>query len=127
MTFEEFELLMEEYEAKAPTEKALYHFGYKENTKCLGYWDKLDHLNQIFLLPERADKEALEKIFQRFGYLEDKENTEYLNCQNKSKYLERLFPLLEYINKALKNKRFKLVFDYDPDYPDTLIQIFLKE
>ena len=77
------------------------------------------------LLEKREPENSIENTLRHFGYPEDIKTTLYRQW-DKSEYLKKLSFLPEYIDFALQDKPFKLVFDYDPDYPNTLIQIFPK-
>ena len=84
-------------------------------------------MDEFMLLVEKYEAKCpIENTLRHFGYPEDIKTTLYRQW-DKSEYLKKLSFLPEYIDFALQDKPFKLVFDYDPDYPDTLIQIFLKD
>lgn len=70
------------------------------------------------------DKGPIENTLRYFGYEEDSGKIECRNHWSKYEYLEKLSSLPKMIHSYLKDKKFKLVFDYDPSYPNTLIQIF---
>lgn len=83
-------------------------------------------MDEFRLLLEKYEaKGPIENTLRHFGYPEDIKTTLYRQW-DKSEYLKKLSFLPEYIDFALQDKPFKLVFDYDPDYPNTLIQIFSK-
>lgn len=66
-------------------------------------------------------KGPIEDTLRHFGY---REATKWHQHWDKSEYLKKLLFLPEFINIELKHKKFKLVLDYDPDYPNVLIQFF---
>ena len=76
------------------------------------------------LMSGYIEKGPLKNTLRYFGYEEDSKKAECCNHWSKYEYLEKLFGLPKTIHAYLKDKKFKLVFDYDPDYPNTLIQIF---
>ncbi len=76
------------------------------------------------LMSGYIEKGPLKNTLRYFGYEEDSENLKCRNHWSKYEYLEKLFGLPKMIHSYLKDNKFRLVFDYDPDYPNTLIQVF---
>ena len=73
------------------------------------------------------DKGPIEDTLCYFGYEKDSENLKCRNHWSKYEYLGKLLSLPKMIHSHLKDEKFKLVFDYDPNYPNTLIQIFREQ
>ena len=69
-------------------------------------------------------KGPIEDTLRHFGYSESREVAEFRQHWDKSEYLKNLLSMPEFINIELKHKKFKMVLDYDPDYPNALIQFF---
>ena len=69
-------------------------------------------------------KGPIEDTLRHFGYLESRKESEWHQHWDKSEYLKKLLFLPEFINIELKHEKFKMVLDYDPDYPNALIQFF---
>lgn len=69
-------------------------------------------------------KGPIENTLRHFGYSEIQEESEWHQHWDKSEYLKKLLFAPEFINIALKHKKFKMTLDYDPDYPNVLIQFF---
>lgn len=69
-------------------------------------------------------KGPIENTLRHFGYSEIQEESEWHQHWDKSEYLKKLLFAPEFINIALKHKKFKMALDYDPDYPNVLIQFF---
>ncbi len=69
-------------------------------------------------------KGPIENTLRHFGYSEIQEESEWRQHWDKSEYLKKLLFMPEFINIELKHEKFKMVLDYDPDYPNALIQFF---
>lgn len=73
-------------------------------------------------------KGPIAKTLLYFGYSVNAQNIENSEHWNKSELPENFSRIPDTIGLYLKrNRRFKLIFDYDPVYPNALIQFFDEE
>lgn len=71
-------------------------------------------------IAEAADGPALQEVMAHFGYETIGEwSSTWLN---KPGQIERLSKLPEFIKMLGLDKRYRIIFDYDPDYPKMLLQ-----
>lgn len=65
-----------------------------------------------------------EEVLRHFGYPEDtQEKGVGIGCWEKSKTFDNLADLPGLIPYLDKNKKIRIVFDYDPDFPRALLQV----
>ena len=65
-----------------------------------------------------------EEIFRHYGYPEDTPDKDVgIGLWDKSDALDRLAKLPEMLPYLDGNKKIRVVFDYDPDFPKALLQI----
>ena len=65
-----------------------------------------------------------DEVLRHFGYSEDtQEKGVGIGCWEKSTVFERFAKLPELIPYLDKNKKIRIVFDYDPDFPRALLQV----
>lgn len=73
---------------------------------------------------EKAHDPTPEEVLRHFGYPEDtQEKGVGIGCWEKSKIFNNLADLPELIPYLDKNKKIRIVFDYDPDFPRALLQV----
>lgn len=73
---------------------------------------------------EKAHGPTPEEVLRHFGYPEDtQEKGVGIGCWEKGTVFERFANLPELIPYLDKNKKIRIVFDYDPDFPRALLQV----